>query len=348
MNVTRRETLPKRSNSFQRLVVRLQNALHDEDCTIEESAMVQNHISGNKEEIDILVTFEKGDNVYRAGIACRDHSRPAGPSWIRDLASQRDHCRLDKVIAFHSNGFSGPAKQTAEAVNISTFHIDEIPSIDIGNAIGLVEAILTTFVNVQLGAIFSEHLEQFTLPSQQADGVLQIVCAGQSVSAATISLAIRNLLKYHCHNSVYNGQTLTHLPISHSQISLIRFRGIFHNGSQLVWASGEHRPIASVCGYAKVHSGIRYPRIRSRYNVGGHTVLDAESHVFGRRTELLFAESIKGGSRVHINAQPGADLTLSKFSYDTPKSPSNPFVDFQIDHVSTSMIVGVYGDIGPC
>lgn len=118
--------MPQRTNPFQSLITQIQAALHGKKAKVEESAMIHNYDSETETEVDILVTFEIGGTSYRTGIECRDHSRPSGPSWISELKTKRDACRLNKVIAVHSNGFTESAKTMAEKYGIETLTPKEI------------------------------------------------------------------------------------------------------------------------------------------------------------------------------------------------------------------------------
>jgi len=110
--------MPHRTNPFQYLMTQIQAALHGKKAKVEESAMVYNYDSQTKTEVDILITFEIGSTSYRTAIECQDRSRPAGTSWISELKTKRDGCRLDKIIAIHSKGFTDSAKTMAEKYGI--------------------------------------------------------------------------------------------------------------------------------------------------------------------------------------------------------------------------------------
>jgi hypothetical protein len=98
----------------------IQAALHGKRAKVQESAMVYNHDTETEVEIDALITFELGGTSYRTAIECRDQNRPAGPSWIAELKSKRDGCRLDKMIAVHSKGFTESALTLGRKSGIET------------------------------------------------------------------------------------------------------------------------------------------------------------------------------------------------------------------------------------
>jgi hypothetical protein len=117
--------MPQRTNEFQQLIKRVETALHGTQTNVVESAMVHDFDAETDVEIDILVTFSIAGREYRVGIECRDHKRAQGPSWIRDLRTKRDACRLDKIIGVSSSGFSSTAQTAAEKYGIETVHPKE-------------------------------------------------------------------------------------------------------------------------------------------------------------------------------------------------------------------------------
>lgn len=116
----RDSNMPRRTNEFQSLITRIQAALHGKRATVKESAMVYNYDTEAETELDILVTFDLGGTSYKTAIECRDHNRSAGPEWIAELKAKRDGCRIDKIIAVHSKGFTESALTSAEKYAIET------------------------------------------------------------------------------------------------------------------------------------------------------------------------------------------------------------------------------------
>ena len=117
--------MPQRTNAFQQLVKRIETALHGTQANVVESAMIHDFDAETDVEIDVLVTFRVAGREYRSAIECRDHGRKQGPSWIRDLRTKRDACRLDKIVAVSSSGFSGTAQTAAEKYGIQIVHPEE-------------------------------------------------------------------------------------------------------------------------------------------------------------------------------------------------------------------------------
>ena len=118
--------MPQRTNPFQTLMTQINAALHGKKAKVEESPMVYNYDLEKEVEIDILISFEVGGNTYRTAIECQNRSRSSGPSWITDLKAKREGCRLDKIIAIHSKGFTQPAKTLALKYGIETLTPKEI------------------------------------------------------------------------------------------------------------------------------------------------------------------------------------------------------------------------------
>lgn len=128
--------MPQRTNLFQSLMTQINAALHGKKATVQESAMVYNYNSETENEIDILITFDIGGNTYQTAIECQDRSRPAGTPWISELIAKREGCRLNKIIAIHSKGFTKSAKTLAEKAGIETLTPEVITDIDWQSNVG--------------------------------------------------------------------------------------------------------------------------------------------------------------------------------------------------------------------
>ena len=122
--------MPRRTNQFQSLISRIHAALHGKNAKVEESAMIRNYFTEKDTEVDVLVSFELGGTTYRTAIECRDWAKKAGPDWIRDLATKRDECRLDKMIAVHSKGFTQPALTQAKKHRVEAITVAETSDVD--------------------------------------------------------------------------------------------------------------------------------------------------------------------------------------------------------------------------
>ncbi len=120
--------MPRRTNPFQKLTTWLQDSLVGFEAAVTESAMVLDHRASKQIEVDVLIEFKKGGMLYRAAVECRDHARKAGPPWIRELRTKREDCKLDKIAAVHSMGFTAPAVKLASAHNILLYVLGDIPT----------------------------------------------------------------------------------------------------------------------------------------------------------------------------------------------------------------------------
>ena len=137
--------MPQRTNAFQELIAWLQRWIHDPDVKISESAMIRNYETNKDIEVDVLVEFTKGER-FRCAFECRDHKRKASPKWIDELCAERDHCRLDKIIAVHSRGFTASAITLAGKKGIVTLTVDDLAN-DVpapGAAINILRKLATT------------------------------------------------------------------------------------------------------------------------------------------------------------------------------------------------------------
>ena len=97
--------------------------------------MVYDHRAKKNIEVDVLLEFSTGGVKYRTGIECRDHARKGEPDWIRALATKRDDCRLDKIVAVHSRGFTKGAVELAQEHHILALTFQDIPLTQASNSL---------------------------------------------------------------------------------------------------------------------------------------------------------------------------------------------------------------------
>lgn len=112
--------MPKRTNAFQRLVTLLHMTL-DGHTNVEESAMMLDKVTGEKREIDILITTP----AKKIGVEVRDRKRRAGTPWIEEMRAKHDDIETDNLILVSRSGFAKPAIKKARFYNIETLTIEE-------------------------------------------------------------------------------------------------------------------------------------------------------------------------------------------------------------------------------
>lgn len=115
--------MPKRSNQFQRLVLLINDALAG-NVRVTESAMVTDKITGEKREIDILISTSVSGYKVRIGIEVNGHARKADSPWVESMHSKHTSLPTDKLILVAEAGFTAPALKKAAFYGIEAVAID--------------------------------------------------------------------------------------------------------------------------------------------------------------------------------------------------------------------------------
>lgn len=106
--------MPKRSNSFQRVIALLHEQLAD-NAIVSESEMFIDSRTGEEREVDVVVRAEIGGYPVIIGVECVDHGRPATVQWVEGMLGKHADLPTDKLILVASGGFSAQALVKASA-----------------------------------------------------------------------------------------------------------------------------------------------------------------------------------------------------------------------------------------
>lgn len=120
--------MPKRSNSFQRLVKLLNERLDKSWCAT-ESKVFQDSLTGKDREVDIVLESNVGSHKIVLSIECRDHKRKADTPWIESMAKKHESLPTSKLVLWSASGFYKPAMEKAKKLNIDTVSSGSIESL---------------------------------------------------------------------------------------------------------------------------------------------------------------------------------------------------------------------------
>lgn len=160
--------MPPRTNAFQRLIALLTATLAGH-ADVTESAMLQDRVTGEQREVDILVTATNATYKVNLGIEVIAWSRPADTPWVEKMRAKRDNLPIDKLILVSENGFSGPARRKAQFYGIETLTIEEAcaadwPLIAALEETGVFEVTTMNFEVAAVCRLDSGQLEQVPVP----------------------------------------------------------------------------------------------------------------------------------------------------------------------------------------
>ena len=93
------QSMPQRSNDFQKLILLLHQQLSPVGSRIGESNMVQDPDTGHLREVDITVEIDAGPEPLRLFIECRDHRRKQTVEWIEQLIGKHGERERTGIVA---------------------------------------------------------------------------------------------------------------------------------------------------------------------------------------------------------------------------------------------------------
>lgn len=116
--------MPKRTNSFQRLVLLINRSLSG-NARVIESAMVTDKITGEQREVDVLISTNVSGYEVNIAIEVVARGRKADTPWVESMHSKHSSLPTNKLILVAESGFTSPALQKAkfhgfEAITIET------------------------------------------------------------------------------------------------------------------------------------------------------------------------------------------------------------------------------------
>lgn len=128
--------MPKRSNAFQRVVRLIHHQLAGVQCTVEESAMLVDELTGDSVEVDIVVKTSGASYPITIGVECtcreprpgsskRPQRRRATVEWVREMYGKHEHLHTDVLVLASEAGFTKGAATLAAKVGIRTLSFDD-------------------------------------------------------------------------------------------------------------------------------------------------------------------------------------------------------------------------------
>ena len=113
--------MPKRTNAFQKLILRIYQQLNSPGGRVEESVLLSERGGGTPREVDILLHSRVFGIDLRIAVECRGRKHKDDIIWIDGLIGKYRDLGIDKVVAVSKSGFSQGAIDKAAASGIETF-----------------------------------------------------------------------------------------------------------------------------------------------------------------------------------------------------------------------------------
>lgn len=160
--------MPPRTNAFQRLVTLLTATLAGH-ARVTESAMLQDRVTGEQREVDVLVVATTATYNINLGIEVIAWGRRADTPWVEKMRAKHDNLLTDKLILVSESGFSSPAKLKAQFYGIETLTIEaaceaDWPLLATLEKTGVFEVTTLNFDISAICQLDNGQLEQLPLP----------------------------------------------------------------------------------------------------------------------------------------------------------------------------------------
>lgn len=117
--------VPKRTNAFQKLILRIYEQLALPTDKVEESVMVNERGSEVKREVDILLQRRVFGANMRIAVECRGRKDKDDIEWIDGLIGKYRDLDINVVFAVSKSGFTRAAVEKAKANRIETLTLKQ-------------------------------------------------------------------------------------------------------------------------------------------------------------------------------------------------------------------------------
>lgn len=124
------EIVPREGRELEKLVEALENYLSDKNVSIESPGFVEDRITGQKREIDVLLTSGQGHHRQLTAFECRDRTAKVGVPEVEAFYTKIKDLKINKAIIVSSSGFTSPAIIKAKFYNISCLCMEEVQKFD--------------------------------------------------------------------------------------------------------------------------------------------------------------------------------------------------------------------------
>lgn len=128
--------MPKRTNEFQQVVLRIYAALAGTSATVEESVLLKEKNSDAEREVDVLVTTTVAGHSMKVAVECRDHSKDQDITWVDSLVGKYTNLDVQKVVAVSHTDYSKTAAQKAAQHDIELLTLKEAQGTDWASKVG--------------------------------------------------------------------------------------------------------------------------------------------------------------------------------------------------------------------
>ena len=124
------EVMPRKGRELEKLVEALENYLSNKNVSIESPGFVEDRITKEKREIDVLLTSGQGHHKQLTAFECKDWVAKVGTKEVEAFQTKIKDLKINKAIIVSSSGFASTAIEKAKFYNISCLDMEEVENFD--------------------------------------------------------------------------------------------------------------------------------------------------------------------------------------------------------------------------
>jgi hypothetical protein len=120
--------MTRKGREFELLIERLEKIALPEGAKISSPGFINDRITGEQREVDILIEHKIGSFEIKIVIECRNRTSVQDTTWIEQIYTKLHDINIHKAIAVSTSSFTQPAIEKAKFYNIETRTFKEINS----------------------------------------------------------------------------------------------------------------------------------------------------------------------------------------------------------------------------
>jgi hypothetical protein len=100
------------------------------EATVEESAMLQNRVTNQKREVDVVITGKTAGHEVIVSVEASSTRRPASIEWVERTIGKHADLPTDRLVLVSERGFAKGAREYAEAKGVAAIAPEDMASGD--------------------------------------------------------------------------------------------------------------------------------------------------------------------------------------------------------------------------
>ncbi|HUT59231.1 MAG TPA: hypothetical protein VNA25_15385 [Phycisphaerae bacterium] len=255
--------------------------------------MIRDFAAQKEIEVDVLISFQLGGREYRTVVESRNEARAQGPAWIRELATKRDDCRVDRISAASSSGFTSGARPVARKHNVGMIDVAKASPDAIIESVIPVPHVMFAVAGCSIANSCGIYPPPpFDIPREGLTpaNIRIELPTGKTLALKEATWQAREAVRSHFMASLVPSEPIAALPKEREGESPIDLALVFGEGTRLVLPGGQAWQINKVTLDACMKYSMKYLNGREAFLYGQRPVEEASGEVLDREVRVTFAK----------------------------------------------------------